>query len=268
VSGGESIGTAALGLVLASAFVSALRARRLERRLRSLAPPLHELRGAMSALGLGLALIERDPLLRRHGARFDALRAQLGRAGAAIDELDRARGTRVADEADQPPQLLDLASLLGRRARTWSQLAPAYGARLRLSWRAGSVALLGDRSRLEQAIDNLIANALEHGGSQVVVEGVRRGATVRISIWDSGAGLCRPSDGISAASAGSTRGHGLGIVRAAIEWHGGRLSFVRRDGGAAVDVLLPVEPAEGFRAVRTRGAGRESRIGSAAARAA
>jgi signal transduction histidine kinase len=267
VSGGESIVTAALGLVVASIFVFALRARQFERRLRSLARPLHELRGAMSALVLGLALIEREPSLRRHGSRFDALRAQVGRAGAAIDELDRSRGARRANDAE-PRQLLDLASLVGWRARTWSQLAPAYGARLRLSWRAGSVALLGDRSRLEQAIDNLIANALEHGGSRVVVEGARREATVRISIWDSGTGLCSPPDELSEASVSSTRGHGLAIARAAIEWHGGRLSFARRDGGAAVDVQLPIEAAEESRALRTGGAGRESMIGSASARAA
>ena len=80
----------------------ALRARRRERRRGSLTRPLHELRGAMSALGLGLALIEREPSLRRLGARFDALRAQLDRAGAAIDDLDRARGAGATSAGEQP----------------------------------------------------------------------------------------------------------------------------------------------------------------------
>jgi signal transduction histidine kinase len=263
----ESVITAVLPLVLASACGLALRARRLERHLRSLARPLHELRGAISALGLGLALIEREPSLRRLGARFDALRAQLGRAGAAIDELDRARGAKAAHR-NEHRQLVDVASLVGRRARAWSQLAPAYGARLRLSWRAGPMALLGDRSRLEQAVDNLISNALEHGGGDVIVEAVRRGATVRISIWDSGTGLGRPPDELAEAPVSSTRGHGLAIARAAIEWHGGRLTSVRRDGGAAVDIQLPTKVEDDSRAPRTRNSGNETRIRSTAARAA
>jgi signal transduction histidine kinase len=266
---GESVITAVWLLVLASAFGFAVRARRLQQRLRLLAGPVHELRGAISAVGLGLALVEREPSLRRHGARFDALRAQLGRAGAAIDELDRARGARATNQGDDPPQLLDLASLVGRRARAWSQLAPAYGARLRLAWRAGPVALLGDRTRLEQAVDNLIVNALEHGGGDVIVEGARRGARVRISIWDSGTGLGRPPDELAEAPVNSSRGHGLAIARAAIEWHGGHLSSVRRDGGAAVDIQLPIElVTEGFHSLRTRGTRREGRVGSTAARAA
>jgi signal transduction histidine kinase len=222
----------------------------------------------MSALGLGLALVEREPSIRRQGGRLDALRTQVGRAVAAIDELDRLRGAGAADDAERPTQLLDLASLVSQRARAWSQLAPAYGARLRLSWRAGSVAYPGDRSRLEQAIDNLIANALEHGGRQVVVEGSRRGGALLISIWDSGTGLSHQPDGLAQAGPRSPRGHGLAIARAAIEWHGGRLSFSRRDGGATVDIQLPIDPAEELQALPTRCAGPESGIGSAPARAA
>jgi signal transduction histidine kinase len=259
--------TVAASLVPVSAFVFALRARRFERHLHSLSRPLHELRGAISALGLGLALIEREPSPRRHRARFDALRAQLARAGAAIDELDRHRGGR-ANDSGEPTQLLDLASLVGRRARAWSQLAPAYRAQLRLSWRAGPVALHGDRSRLEQAIDNLIANALEHGGERVVVEGARCGATVQISIWDSGAGLGRPPEELCEAPVSSTRGHGLAIARAAIEWHGGRISSARRDGGTAIDVRLPIETAEQSWALPRRAVRPEGRAGSTAAHAA
>jgi two-component system sensor histidine kinase TctE len=257
-------------LAIGSVCGIALRARRLERRRGSLTRPLHELRGAMSALGLGLALIEREPSLRRLGARFDALRAQLDRAGAAIDDLDRARGAGATNAAEQPRQPVDLASLVMRRARAWSQLAPAYGAQLRLSWRAGAVALLGDRLRLEQALDNLIANALEHGGRRVLVEGIRCGAVVRISIWDSGTGIGRAPEEVAEAPARSLRGHGLAIARAAIEWHGGQLSAIRRDGGAAVAIQLPtnVGATAEYRSLQPPDAGRQSRNGSTVARAA
>jgi signal transduction histidine kinase len=194
------------------------------------------------------------------------LRAQLGRAGEAIEELDRARGATT--EAENTMQLLDLASLVGRRARAWSHLAPAYGSRLRLSWRAGPVALLGSRSRIEKAVDNLIANALEHGGGEVVVEAVRCGTAVRISIWDSGTGLDRPPNELLARAPTSTRGHGLAIARSAIEWHGGRLSAVRRAGGTAVDIQLPIETVDESPSLRRGSSRTESRIRSETARAA
>jgi signal transduction histidine kinase len=221
----------------------------------------------MSALGLGLSLIEREPSARRNGGRLDALRAQLARAMAAIDELDRIRGAAAIGHASQPPELLDLGSLVSRRARAWSQLAPAYGARLHLSWRAGSVAYPGDRSRLEQAMDNLIANALEHGGRRVVVEGRRRGGELTISVWDSGAGLSRQPNELPRRSRGSARGHGLEIARAAIEWHGGRLSSSRREGGGALEVHLPVD-GEQLHSVGPSRRSTKAGIGSVPARAA
>jgi signal transduction histidine kinase len=267
VSGPEPFVAAAFALPLAVAFGLARRTWRLERRFRLLAPPLHELRGAMSALALGLALIERESSLRRLDAGSEALRTQLGRAGAAIEELDHLRGPGRPRE--EPRQVVDLASLVRRRARAWSQLAPAYGARLRLSWGAGAVALLSDRSRLEQALDNLIANALEHGGGRVVVEGTRRGATVRISIWDSGTGLASPPDQLAEAPVSSRRGHGVAIARAAIEWHGGRLGSVRRDGGAAIEIDLPIEgAAKDVGSLRTNANRREGEIASTVARTA
>ena len=48
--------------------------------------------------------------------------------------------------------------------------------------------MIGDRRALAQALDNLIVNAIEHGGPTIVVEARRRGGRLRISVVDSGRG--------------------------------------------------------------------------------
>ena len=41
---------------------------------------------------------------------------------------------------------------------------------------------------LASALDNLVANALEHGGGRILVEGERSGNVVRVLISDGGSG--------------------------------------------------------------------------------
>ena len=44
---------------------------------------------------------------------------------------------------------------------------------IRVYWDAGPAMIEGDAARLAQALDNLISNALEHGGPPVVITGAR-----------------------------------------------------------------------------------------------
>ncbi len=57
------------------------------------------------------------------------------------------------------------------------------GGSLELRWRAGPGVVIGERSGLSQALDNLIVNAIEHGGPSIVVEAAPgRGDRLRISV--------------------------------------------------------------------------------------
>jgi signal transduction histidine kinase len=232
-----ALSLACLGLALALA-------RRLVTRLHSLTCPAHELRGALTALQLGLGAADRHSrctpglVLRTEG-----LRAQLERATLALAELDRGRrGEATATGAavgQRESESLDLATIVLRTARAWSQLAPGYGARLDLDWRAGSVPIDGHAALLRQALDNLIANALEHGGGRVLVEGERLGARARVTISDGGPGP-RQHANSTGASWHSPRGHGLAIASEAIEAHGGSLISGVGGNGAALVLELPV----------------------------
>jgi signal transduction histidine kinase len=204
---------------------------------REVVHPMHELRGALAALDLGLSLVERgqDP-----AGCSDGLRVQLDRARDALDEID----ARRTGEPKRPNfVLVNLAAIIGGRAVAWSQLAPAYGAAVRFTWRAGHVWLRGDRALLLQALDNLIGNALEHGGGQVLVDGERRGSCVRITISDGGSGLRSSPHDLVEAPVSSRRGHGLAIARNAVEVLGGSICTGVNMGRAAVVVELPLEPS-------------------------
>jgi signal transduction histidine kinase len=93
-----------------------------------------------------------------------------------------------------------------------------------------------DPRRVAQALDNLIANAIEHGGLRVLVEATIAARGVRISV--SNAALPAP------ARAGSDprRGHGLRLVASIAAASGGRF-LVQHRAGAWVAVLeLPLAP--------------------------
>jgi signal transduction histidine kinase len=277
----SGMGLLLVALVLASlaACVAFLHARQLGLRLGALVRPAHELRGALTALDLGLSLVERSPLSGLElAARADGLRLQLRRGREALAEIDSLRCRRRAwsrdplTARDRPSgavalTVIDLATLARERARAWAQLAPAYGATLRLVWRAGPAPIRAYRAQIEQALDNVIANGLEHGGGRVVVEAERFGTRVRVSIIDGGSGLKGLPPEPRRAPRSSQRGHGLAIAARSVERHGGTIGFTRVSGRAAVVIELPLEQPTRER-VRPRGAGVEQAAARATSRAA
>jgi two-component system OmpR family sensor kinase len=218
--------------------IQVLRARRLEVRLRSLVIPLHELRGALSALSLGLTVVERTagPSAELSGS-IDSLRLSLGRASLATQDIEALRvGERTAAVLGAP---IDMSALVLRTARAWSQLAAGYGARLEVDWRAGPVHVCGDAARLRTALDNLIANALEHGGRDVLVEAELRGTFLRLTLSDTGRGLPKSLDELCGERPSRARGHGLAIARDVILDHHGRLTVGSGRNGPALVLELP-----------------------------
>ncbi len=227
-------------LCLASLAVSVQRALDWRARVRSLSMPLHEVRGGMTALELGLAVLERSCSCADTGDRVGALRAQIERAATALAEIDRRRTCRHETAADRHPELVDLEALVLSRVLCWKQIAPAGRSRVRWEWRAGPAWIIGDGAALASALDNLVANALEHGGGRITVEGERSGNVLRVLISDGGQGFELSS--IGEADWTSARGHGLAIAREAIEAHGGRLVTRARLSGTAITIELPVQP--------------------------
>ncbi len=178
-------------------------------RLRLVAEAEHELRGPLQTLALAL--------------EDDALRSEIERARLALADLAAARSGHRA-EAER--ELVRLDRLVWQAATVSDLAARRSGGGVHLDWSAGPVAVRGDRGRLSQALANLLANAVEHGGGEVRVVGRRTRRGVRVEVRDSG------------------RGHGLTIAAKAVRDSGGRLTAARAGVGTAVAIDLPVESGE------------------------
>ncbi len=99
---------------------------------------------------------------------------------------------------------------------------------------------------LAQAIDNLIVNALEHGGPAVTVEARREGGRLRVVVADSGRAARpasrreTPADAIARLSGRRRRGHGLAVVRRVASAHGGRFALHGSECGSLATLELPL----------------------------
>lgn len=172
----------------------------LGRRLELVACAEHELRGPLTALTLAAASSRPVPAVVVEG--------QLERARVALADLAEARhGRRAAVRTERH----ELASVAARAAAAWN---------VRFEWRAGRACVDADPGRISQALGNLLSNALEHGGGQTVLRGIRDGKRVRIEVED--------------------RGRGLGIAERAVEHAGGRIALSPGPTGTVAALELPL----------------------------
>jgi signal transduction histidine kinase len=163
------------------------------------------------------------------------------------DLLDLARleggGTAMRQEA------VDVAQLFERVAGRHERELRARGIELVRSVAAGAERVRGDADRLEQALQNLAANALRHApdGGTLRLVADRTPAGVRILVRDSGPGIAPEHlplifdrfykvDVSRKATGGS--GLGLSIVKAIVERHGGTIAAYN-DEGAVFEIVLP-----------------------------
>ncbi len=193
--------------------------RRLNRR--RLNEALHELRRPLQ----GLAIASMPERTNSERERERAVSCCLEAVAEAADELDRVvngsrrpiRSTRFA-----------LAALLADAERRWRfcgrvDLAPTQVGAVR-----------GDRLRIGAALDNLIANGIEHGPGPVRVAVVPSGGRVRIQVRSQAPGDHGP---INMDEGNPRRGHGLRLAGAIAAEHGGRLHAPRLEAGEVLTEL-------------------------------
>jgi signal transduction histidine kinase len=206
----------------------------LARRMQLVARACHELRGPLTSARLALELASRRPDAPR--APLQAIDLELDRAGLALADLSAARhGARAPDRH----RTFALGELLQEVAREARADAWRLGGQLELDWREERVLLRGDPIRLRQALLNLVANALRHGGGRVVVRACASANVARIEVLDEGPGLPatvaelvrRPSRGL--------HGHGLACAFDIAASHGGRLASAPSERGARLVLELP-----------------------------
>lgn len=218
--------------------------RSVERERGFVASASHELRTPLALLKgeLELAL--------RAGRSPEELRAAIASAAEESDRLVQLAEDLLVlarfDEGKLPvrPELLQLDELLQAVARRFANRSDG---RLRIEADPGLV-VEADRIRVEQALSNLVDNALRYGEGMVTLAASSSAGSVELRVSDEGPGF--PEELIDTAFERFTRGDrartrggtglGLTIVEAVARAHGGSAAAANRpDGGAEVGIALP-----------------------------
>ena len=210
---------APFALMLATVVVAG-RARGV-RRQRALNRALHELRRPLQALALG------------SGADL-----QVRAAIVALADLDR----EINGGPARPPArtLIEARELARDAVERWREPALRLGRRVELRWYTRPCPIVCEPDQIARALDNLIANSLEHGSGPIVLEGTTTGARVRLHVADGGPGARGNPPGWERRD--SRHGYGTGIVAAAASCHGGRFATCRGPRGGSAVIELPLAP--------------------------
>jgi two-component system, OmpR family, sensor kinase len=218
----------------------------LARERRFVADASHELRTPLALLQTELELALRHK--RTPGELEEALRS-------ARDEVDRlsrlAEDLLVLARLDEGRLRLRTSEVQARElleavARRFDSRASAEGRALEVE--ADLVSFPGDRLRLEQALGNLVDNALRHGEGTVRLAAETRDGEVDLRVADEGPGFADEVLPVAferftredEARGNGASGLGLAIVDAIARAHGGSARAANEpDGGAVVTLVLP-----------------------------
>lgn len=199
-------------------------------RSGSLSPADHE---------RALATIERNVKAQRQLIEdiLDVSRIITGKMRIDLHPIEVSAAIEAAIESLQP--LLDSKAIVLRRVFDTTAM------------------VLGDASRLQQVMWNLLANAIKYTprGGRVTVSASRAGSSIEICVGDNGEGmeaalLPHVFERFRQADSSTTRAHGgmglgLAIVRHLVELHGGTVEAKSegRGKGSHFFVRLPITPA-------------------------
>lgn len=210
----------------------------------------HELRNPLNVLVLTLQLLHRvsggagGPA--QIGNLIEKSRAQLARLSGLIDRLLDVTRIR-AGSFDLYRERLELSGLVADIANRFAIEHPESSIGLELQ---PGIEGIWDRLRIDQAITNLISNAVKYGMEKpIAVKASVDGHEAMVSVRDQGAGIAPENLGkifdrferISGRSGNQGLGLGLWITKRIIEAHGGTVMAESEIGKGSTFVLrLPI----------------------------
>ncbi len=213
----------------------------------------HELNQPLSAAASYMHASQRDieragPLGDSASRTLDLAKAQVLRAGSIIRRMRDLLATgSAALEAERVSSMIEglrpSLRLLGRDA--------GLEVRIEVDDRADTV--LAERIQFQQAVINLVRNAIEAASVMrdpvVVIRGRRTSDGYEVSVEDNGPGI--PANDLESmlrpttTSKANGMGLGLSVTRTIVEGHGGALCVDRSAlGGAAFSIRLPQREEE------------------------
>ena len=210
----------------------------------------HEVKTPLNALAIHLEV------LRNKVAGGDDGSVQSQRSIAALDSSMRQVDKLVRDFTDysapvtMEPKPIDVAEILGTSLEAVGSACETKRISLTKELAAGPWQIHGDPTRLRQAFDNLLRNAMEAqpDGGEIHVSANKTGNELVLDISDAGPGV-PPERRAEMFEFGKTTklggsGIGLPLSQLIVESHGGSLIYQDRNGngsGATFRVTLPME---------------------------
>jgi signal transduction histidine kinase len=220
-------------------------------RQQMVADVAHELRTPLSVMQSNIEAMM-DGLLEPNPGELAELHGEVGRLARMVEDL-RLLSLADAGQLQLTRAPLDAGKLIERVVGLMAPMAEAHAVNLKSNIPLLPVIINGDKDKLQQALTNLIDNAVRHApaGGQVTVGVAHTKQTVFISVADNGPGISaadlphiferfwRGDKSRSRHSGGS--GLGLSIVKQVAELHGGTVQVVSPEsGGTQFTIALPL----------------------------
>jgi CheY-like chemotaxis protein len=213
----------------------------------------HELRNPVQAISTNAWLIKSRAADEKLARPAEAIERQIARLSKVLDDLlDMVRISRNTELNLEPESIQKIvtAAVVATQASVDS-----HRRELTVEMTGDALRVNADAPRLEQAIRNLLHNAVKYSSQQglILVSVVREGAEAVICVKDSGAGiapehlpgvfdLCTGGSSAGRKHIEGGLGIGLHIARALVQGHGGTIE-ARSDGlgkGSEFTVRLPL----------------------------
>ena len=224
----------------------ALRRQMMADVSHELKTPLTAMRGYIETLRMPEVVLDAD----RRDRYFETIDRETRRLERIVkDLLDLARYEHGGIVLH--PRLFDIERLFDNVAGRHEREAQREGVAIRIQVAPQADQVIADPDRIEQAIENLVANALRHtpAGGTVTLSATQTDGVATLSVSDTGGGIA-PEHlpfvferfyKVDAARAADSTGSGLGlsITKAIIERHGGTISVASEPGRTTFTILLP-----------------------------
>jgi len=224
----------------------ALRRQMMADVSHELKTPLTAMRGFIETLRMPEVVLDVD----RRDRYFETIDSETRRLERIVkDLLDLARYEGGAVVLQR--RLFDIERLFENVAGRHERDAHSKGVAIRIHVDAHADQVVADPDRIEQAIENLVGNALRHtpAGGTITLSATQADGAATLSVSDTGVGIApehlphvferfyKVDTARAAESTGS--GLGLSITKAIVERHGGTIGVTSRPGHTTFAVVLP-----------------------------
>ena len=214
----------------------------------------HELRTPIAAVSAYAELFERGAAANSDDLPrvMAGIRTETARMDRLVNDLLTL--ARLDEGVPMESTPVELVALISDAVRTATAVGPEWPVRF---WAAHPVEVIGDRDRLRQVIDNLLANVRAHtpAGTTTTVRVDQVGDEAEVEVRDTGPGMPAEeaqrvferfyrADPARARTSGGS-GLGLSIVAAIVAAHGGTVTATSAPGqGMLISVRIPLTRPE------------------------